>query len=502
MTVSDSPIKRLLVQTSHYSFASVLTMIAGLVSFPILTRVFSVSDYGVMNLVSATLSVGVTIGKFGLQHSIIRYDSEIRSGKSRFTIGQLYSTTLIGMAVAALAVIGVLLAGTQLSPPSWLSEVRVRRLFAIAALLILVQSIESALINFLRAEQETVTLMKYQVVKKYLGLAMILTAVLIIARSLAAFYTASVLAEALSVFALSRIVFGRGRRPAPRVSQFSRPLYTELISYGIPMMIGYELSGIVLSVGDRYVIEAMIGSTTLGLYAAAYNLCQYVQAVFIESVSQAIMPIYMRLYHQQGVKETEAFIARSLRTYVLFGAPVIAGLAAVGPELLPSLASDKYASASVILPWVIAGMVIDGTNSMLGAGLFINKKTRIITSIVISAAVLNIVLNLIMVPRIGIVGAAIATVASYGATSLAMGIAGRRLLRISLPVATLLRAGGAAVVMYLALRNLFPGHRLLSAGVRIVTGAPIYVVLIAIVDGDARAIIRKGIARLRSRATS
>ena len=212
------------------------------------------------------------------------------------------------------------------------------------------------------------------------------------------------------------------------------------------------------------------------------------------------MPIYMRIYDQQGVEETEAFISRSLRTYVLFGAPVIAGLAAVGPALLPSLASDKFASGAVILPWVITGMVIDGTNSMLGAGLFINRKTRVIMSIVLTAAILNIVLNLLLVPRIGIIGSAIATVVSYGVTSLAMTIAGRRLLHVPLPWATFARSGLAALVMYWLVRHLFPGHHLSTVGVRIVCGAPLYLGLITLVDRDARAIVRKGIERLRPRA--
>lgn len=497
--MSDSPIKRLLVQSSHYSVASVLTMVAGLVTFPILTRIFSVGDYGLMNLVFATLSVSVAIGKFGLQHSIIRYDSEIRAGKSPFTLLQLYSTTLTGITVTSLVVIGLLVAGTQLVPLAALAEPSVKLVFAIAALLVIVQGVESALINFLRAEQETAALMKYQVLKKYLGLALILGAVLLIARTLTAFYAASVLSEAAAVVALAKVVFGRGRRPLPRVDQFSRPLYLELLGFGIPMMIGYELSGIVLAVGDRYVIEGTIGREPLGLYSAAYNLCQYVQAAFIDSIGQAIMPIYMRLYDQQGPRDTEAFIDRSLRSYVLFGAPVVAGLAAVGPELLPSLASDKYASAAVILPWVIVGMVINGTTSMVGAGLFINRKTRVIMGIVLSSAILNIILNLLLVPRIGIVGSAIATVISYAVSTLSMAVAGQRLFRVALPFATILRSGAAALVMYMALRHLLPGYRLLSVGLRIVVGAPIYVVLISLVDRDARIILGKALARLRRR---
>jgi O-antigen/teichoic acid export membrane protein len=328
------------------------------------------------------------------------------------------------------------------------------------------------------------------VAKKYLGLGLIVGALLLVSRKLTAFYSASVLSEALAVGVLGWVLFASGERPRPQVEQFSRPLYRELLAFGIPMMIGYELSGIVLAVGDRYVIEGLIGEEPLGLYSAAYNLCQYVQAVMIVSVGQAIMPIYMKMWDEKGVAETSAFIARSLRTYALFAAPVIAGLAAVGPDLLPSLASEKYATASSVLPWVIAGMVVDGTNSMLGAGLFIHKKTRWIMAIVFSCAALNLVLNLVLVPRIGILGSAIATLVSYAAASLAMAIAGRHLLPVALPWGTMLRGGVAATVMYFALIYLYPGHRFATVGVRLAVGAPIYILIMGLIDADARTLLR------------
>jgi O-antigen/teichoic acid export membrane protein len=495
--VADSPLKRLLVQSSHYSLASLFTMVAGLVTFPLLTRIFSVADYGAMNLVAATLTVSVALGKVGVQHSILRYQSEISAGKRPFTLAQLYSTTLLGMMGTALAVMAILIAATQLAPARWLGDPRLRGLFAIASLLVVVQVVESALINFLRSAQNTAALMKYQVMKKYLGLAIILVAVLVISRSLTAFYSASVLSEALAVLALALFLFRRDGRPAPSMTQFSRPLYLELLGFGIPMMIGYELSGIVLAVGDRYVIDGTIGEAPLGLYSAAYNLCQYVQAVVIASVGQAIMPIYMQMWDQKGVGETSAFISRSLRSYVLLGAPVIAGLAAVGPELLPSLASDKYASAALVLPWVIAGMVVDGTNSMVGAGLFIHRKTRTIMSIVLSCAALNLALNLILIPRIGILGAAIATLVCYAATALAMAIAGRHLLPVALPWATLARAGLASLAMYGSVIYVCPGRHLLTVGVRAALGGLVYGAVMALIDPDARALGVKALGRLR-----
>ncbi|HVU53012.1 MAG TPA: oligosaccharide flippase family protein [Polyangia bacterium] len=493
----SSALKTLAVQASHYSVASLFGVIAGLVTFPLLTRVFSVADYGVMNLVAATLTVSVAVGKVGVQHSILRYESEIRAGKGRYTMPELYSTTQIGMLCTAAFVMLVVGVGAYLVPLSWLGDGRVRKLFSIASFLIVVQVAESAFINFLRAEQKTTLLMKYNVAKKYLGLGLILVAVLWLSSTLASFYTATLVSEATAVAALAVVLYRTGSRPLPALAQFSRPLYRELLSFGIPMMIGYELSSIVLAVGDRYVIAGLIGKTPLGLYGAAYNLCQYVQAVVITSVGQAVMPIYIKMWDEKGPAETSAFITRSLRTYALMAAPVVAGVAAVGPELLPALASEKYASAAPVLSWVIAGMAVDGANSMMGAGLFIHRKTRVIMAIVLSCAVLNIGLNLALVPRVGIVGSAIATLVSYSVAAFSLATAGRRLLRVAIPWTTVLRAGLGAGFMYVVVTHVLPGHRLFTVAARIALGAPLYVVLMTLVDADARALVRRSIARLR-----
>ncbi|MGZ3438190.1 MAG: oligosaccharide flippase family protein [Polyangia bacterium] len=496
---ADSPLKRLVVHTSHYGVTSLFNMIAGLVTFPILTRLFSVADYGMMNLVAATLTVSVAVGKVGVQHSIVRYHSEIEAGKSRYTLPQLYATTFVGMLGSGTVVMLALLGFAQLAPAHWLGDVRLRGLFAIASILIVVQVLESALTNFLRAEQRTSVLMTYMIGKKYLGLGLILVAVLLISRTLTAFYSSSVVSESLALGVLGIWMFRGGKRPRPRIAEFSRPLYAELLRFGIPMMIGYELSGLILSVGDRYVIDGLLGEEKLGLYAAAYNLCQYVQQLVIASVGQAIMPIYMQMWDRKGVAETSAFIGRSLRTYVMFGIPIVAGLAAVGPELLPSLASEKYASAALIMPWVMGGMVADGTNSMLGAGLFIHRRTRTIMTIVLTCAALNIVLNLILVPRIGIQGAAIATLVCYVAAALALATAGRSLLPIALPWATLLRAGLASLAMYYVLIHVFPGRRLLSVAVRALLGVPIYGGIMMLISPEARELVRGAIARVTNR---
>jgi O-antigen/teichoic acid export membrane protein len=490
-----SALQRLLVHASHYSLASLLTTLAGLVSFPLLTRIFSVADYGVMSLVAASVTIAVTFGKLGVQQTVLRYHSEIGAGKRPFTTGQLASTTLFGMAATGLLVAGALFAATRLAPAGVLGDRRVRALLALMCVAVVMQVVESMLVNFTRAEMRTKLLVAYQVAKRYVGLGLVLAAVLVVSRSLTAFYAATVLTEILAVVTLGALLLGRGVLPRPRLAEFSPRLFREMLGFGVPMMIGYELSGTVLAVGDRYVIEALVGAEPLGLYSAAYNLCQYVQLVLVASVGQAIMPIYMQLWDRDGRAATAAFIDQSLRTYVLLGVPVVAGVAAVGPELLPALASSKYEAATVVLPWVIAGMVVDGTNPMVGAGLFIERRTRRIMAIVLSGAVLNLALNVILVPRIGIVGSAAATLVSYAVTSVLLAAAGRRILPVTLPWQTLGRAGAAAAIMYVAVADAYPGRGLATVLVRAVVGAAVYAAVMWAIDRDARAVLRGALGR-------
>lgn len=473
-------------------------MLAGFITFPVLTRVFSVEDYGVMNLVAVTVTMTVAVGKLGVQHSIVRYQSEIKAGKSRFTLNQHYSTTVVGMVATAFAIAALMAIGIRLIPSRLLPDRRLVGLLALGSTIVAADVIESAFVNFIRADQETARLMRYQVAKKYLGLGAILFAVLIVTPTLYSFYTANAVAEWVGVLALVLLVFRNKERPRPRLSEFSRPLYGEMLLFGIPMMIGYELSYISLAVGDRYVIEGMIGEAPLGLYGAACNLCQYVAAAIVTSMGQAVVPLYMNIWDREGPAEASAFITNSLRTYALFAAPVIAGLAAVGPELLRSLAADKYSGGAPVIPWVIAGMVIDGANTMLGAGLFVNRRTRIVMGIVLSCAVGNILLNVALVPRMGILGSAVATLVSYLATSCLMATIGRKFLPIRIPWRTIVIAASAGLAMYACIARLWPGHHWQTVGLRALLGAPIYVAAVAVLDLEARNLLRQAAGRLWS----
>ena len=488
-------LKKLALHVSNYSSASLLVMISGLVSFPIFTRIFTVEEYGVLSLISATLALVMGIAKLGVQHSIVRFYGEIKAEKGAAGLSTYRSTTFFGMMTVATIVAVIWAIVSQLIPSSWWNDRQVAGLLLLTSVLLIVRSVDSCLTNFLRAEERSGLLGIYRVASRYLGLAVVLFTLFYVARDLRGFYGATIIIEASTVILLF-VFLSRGRRYSPR--DFSPNLFWRMLVCGVPM-IGFELAGTTLHIGDRYVIQTMLGSTPLGIYSVAFTFCEFVQVIFLSSIGQAIMPMYVRSWEENGEEATRRFLRQALHFYTMLALPVVAGLSAMGGDVLVFLASEKYRESAAVIPYIVAGMAIDSIVIIVGAGLFIHKQTWIIAGLVAACAVFNIVLNILMVPRLGILGSAVATLISYLALALCMLWVSAQRMPISFPWASTVKFGGLSAVMYVIVIQLPAGNDAVTVVSRIVTGALLYLAMVAAFDKQARAALRVGVTWCRSR---
>ena len=74
----------------NYATGGLFSALIGVATFPILTRSLSVEDYGILGLILSTLTLFVAVGKFGIQHSILRFYAEIKNRNSPFSEGQFF----------------------------------------------------------------------------------------------------------------------------------------------------------------------------------------------------------------------------------------------------------------------------------------------------------------------------------------------------------------------------------------------------------------------------
>lgn len=479
-------LRRLALHVSSYSIGNLLVTISGLVSFPIFTRVFTVSEYGMLNLIAVTLGLLVAVSKLGLQHSIVRYYGEVKAGRSDVTLPQFRATTLFGMMAVGVAATVAWSLISRAIPSAWWADPRTGDLFLVTAVLLLIRTLDSSLVNFLRAEERSGVLNVYNVIKRYGTLALTLLTLFYLARNLYGYFWSMVIAESVALGILF-VWMSRSRRFSPR--EYSPALFRRMLVFGIPM-IAFELSAIVLNIGDRYVIQAMLGNEALGVYSASYNFAQYVEGIFFAALTQAITPMYVRIWEEKGPEETATFLNQTLHFYLLGALPMVAGLSATGREMLIILASEKYADGAAIIPYVAGGMAISGSLGIIAAGLYIHKRSLFMASLMAICAVLNVALNIWLIPLLGIAGSAIATLIAYAILTIGAWRASYRLLPISFPWGSAAKFSVLSIIMYLAVTAISLGNPWATVSAQVALGVGLYALLVLAFDGRSRAALR------------
>jgi O-antigen/teichoic acid export membrane protein len=484
-------IKSLLRHISIYSLGSLVVTLAGFISFPILTRLLGVDDYGDMSLVAVTLTFLVAVGKLGLQHSAIMFYSETKAGKNEWDMPQYFSTVIIGMCASGALVTACWLAISITAESIFWDHPTIVDIFIVASPLILTRVIQSGLNSILRAQEHSGLTALYAVLWRYGNLVFVIGGMLLIEASLKVFFIATVAAETVVLAAMAYTVLSREKI---HVSLFSPKLYRYMALYGLPML-GYEMAGIFASMGDRYVIKVMLGAEELGKYAAAYNLSEYVSAIIVSSLAAAILPMYLRIWAERGQQATEEFLAKSLRLYVFAALPVAFGFSAVADNFIAIMASAAYREGAVTVPYIVMGMIVDGAIIILAAGLYLQRDSKRLLLALCFSSVLNLVLNIVLVPKLGIKGAAVATLVTYCTFAFIAWRLSSRIITIALPWKQVLRYGVFSVAMYAVVGFVSVEGEVLSLLSKVAVGGLFYAALVLLFDRDSKQMLRELLRR-------
>jgi O-antigen/teichoic acid export membrane protein len=202
----------------------------------------------------------------------------------------------------------------------------------------------------------------------------------------------------------------------------------------------------------------------------------------------AILPIYMRLWTAEGREKTTEFLHVSLDFYLMAAVGIYVLVTLGSHDALLLLASPKYLGADRLIPYLVGGLLIYTTHVFLCAGLLIHKKTVVMALALICSTALNVVLNCLLLPRLGLQGAALALLFTHIATILLLWHASARILPIGLRFSGLLKYGVAGAAAWAAASNIALQSHLLNAISRCGVGLVVYVLALAVLDERVRSL--------------
>ncbi len=188
---------------------------------------------------------------------------------------------------------------------------------------------------------------------------------------------------------------------------FCREYWRYGLLFNIPLIPHY-LSGTVLNSTDRILIERFCGAGDAGVYSVAYSAAMLL-TLFTSAINSALTPW---LYRKMADRDTER-IRKVSSALVLLMAGLTLLWILMAPEILRILAPAEYAGAAYIIPPVAAGAFFWYLYTLFANVQFYFEKTRFIAMSSVGAAVMNIVLNLMFIPKYGYLAAGYTTLASY-----------------------------------------------------------------------------------------
>jgi O-antigen/teichoic acid export membrane protein/polysaccharide pyruvyl transferase WcaK-like protein len=400
-------------------------------------RLLGPADFGKLALIVGVANVVNASALYWVRSSYLRVSAEANDDSAhRATALGLNAAIVAGVALfaAMLTVLGAV--------PWWES--------GSVLLLVAAQNACEVRQEFLRAHEK---------VRAY-GLVALVRAItaLVVSFLLLRFTPLGTLAPVLGLVSggLAGLLYAQSADQQPLRGAFSWPLLRALSTFGLPLIPYFAVQAMLGNV-DRFLLNHFLGVRAAGSYAAGYDAVQQSVGLLFISVSLAGLPLIFRA-HAQGAavwKAKASEYAGLLLTLTVFPAAL---LTLYHTQVTGLLLGPEYVQASVSLPFVAWSAVIAGLRSnYVDLAFQIGKRTVLQLPAAGLALLLNTVLDVLLIPRLGILGAAMGSLSAQLA-ALALGLLlSRRVVLMPLPTGPALRVAAACAAMIVVVRL---GHSL------------------------------------------
>lgn len=419
--------KKLFKQTFIYGLATVLPRMLSVILVPLYVDVLKPEEYGVYASLMAFLILGNVLLSYGMETAFFRFLTKDVSNRKI-----VQSTTLTSLTISSLVFLAItLLFRDNIAAASDFKTEYVTFglwILALDALVVLP-------FVWFRANEKPMRYAVIKIINVCINLGLNLFFFLALPKlaanggfweplwdpnnKVAYVFISNLIASAITLLMLIPIYIKIG-------FGFDSTIWKQMMRYAIPVLI----AGIAFGINEafdrillKYLLPADVAEIQVGLYAACYKLGMFM-TIFVMAFRLGIEPFFFNHSSSANAKETYATITKY---FTLFGClillVVIVYIDLFKQVLIPN---SQYWEAVKIVPLILLANLFLGIYHNLSVWYKVTDRTKYGAYISVFAAVITLVLNYILIPIIGYVGSAIATLVAYGSMMVLSYLYGRK----------------------------------------------------------------------------
>ncbi|MCI5737514.1 MAG: polysaccharide biosynthesis C-terminal domain-containing protein [Methanobrevibacter ruminantium] len=446
---------------------NILISLSSLIFIPIITKSFTTAEYGMWAQVNTTIALVPNIANLGLPYTMVRFlSAEKDKEKIKDSFYPMISLTFISTLIICSL---FLIFGNAIANALFNGSMQV---LYITTAISFFACMNLMLISFFRTFQQMKRYSLFLVLQSYIGVFVsiyltyagynIETVVL----GLLTGYVAVFIMMAFLIVKYLGIGIGKWSN------------LKEQLAFALPT-IPSNVSSWVVDSSDKYVIGILIGSVAVGCYSPGYALGS-ILLMFLSPFAVLLPAVLPEHYEKGDMSEVDKYLSYSMKYYLLLTIPAAVGMSVLSKPLLYIITTPEIALGGyMVTPFVCLGAIFMGMYGITNNILILEKNTMILGKLWIVVAISNIVLNLLLVPYLNILGAAIATLICYILAFAVTAIASKKTMRLPFNIKELLKIVIAASIMGIAVYIMHP-IGIINVLISIVAGVIIYFAIIFI----------------------
>jgi|TARA_B110000259_G_scaffold141416_1_gene159230 O-antigen/teichoic acid export membrane protein len=419
---------KLVKNTSFYLAATYFPYLVSFITLPIYTRYLSTDDYAVLALIQSFIAFLPMLMTFQLHTSIYRFFVDYEGKELKTFISSIILFLVITSFTASYVLMDALPSILDLVFPSIPStQYDIFNLAIIIAVLNIFQGVNMAVV---RMREEAKKFMVISISLLIISILITIVEVVLLEKGINGMVEAMLISAILSF--ITYTFFNR------KYFSFSVNLkYVKApLLFSLPLIIN-ALSSYIFMYSDRIILEKYVPTYlsigAIGLYALADRIAFLFKA-FVNQVQSAFQPHFYKLFKVDPEKaKMEAYKASEIVMLIVAIGIVLTTL--FSRELVTLVFPEEYHSVWPMIPVLSTCFFFRSLYSFSNLGIFFQKKTIYTTITTFIAAAINICLNLVLIPIIGVYGAVFSTVASFFASFLIIRIIANKIEPIPMNIA-------------------------------------------------------------------
>ena len=430
-------LKKVINHSIVYGASNSLLAILGLILLPIYARFFTPEEYGIFATINISGAILAIIYDLGLIAAINRWYfdyTQLEESKRKMMVSTILIFYLLSSSIPTIFLIYF---SHEISGLIFKGQYLYSSLIQFMILTTYINLLIGIPLTVLRLQEKAVLYMTVSVLR---GIGIVFITILylfILKEGLLGLYKGNlIVALMVSIIAFS-LTYNN------YILGFSFSEMKKMLSYGLTYL-PTILFMWTINFSDRYFLNYYSSLEDVGIYSFGYKIAQIVYIVVL-AFSLGWTPILFSIIKENNGKE---ILSKIMTYYLLILISLVLLISLFSREIVAIVAVGKYTESYKIIPIISVSYLLYGIYIFLFSGLMVTKKIKSQPIIIGGSALINISLNIIMIPKFGYMGAALSTLFTYCVVVIGTYVVSQKHYYISYEMIRLFKITAAAISIY------------------------------------------------------